>query len=70
MIAVDFDAKKLWMGVNGTWLVGDPANGLVPTAYNWSGTPDWAASLRGYYNGTRSQISLTQLYRPSGFLPW
>ena len=54
MIAVDFDAKYFWFGVNGTWQnSGDPAAGTGYVISNWSGTPSYYVGVR-LYNASES----------------
>lgn len=38
MVAVDADAQKIWLGLNGDWLDGDPATGNNPTYSGSYGT--------------------------------
>ena len=71
MIAVDFDAKKLWFGSDGTWLAsGDPANGANPSAYSWSGTPSWYVCFRPYFSTDAATLLVSPSYKPSGFSQW
>ena len=71
MLAIDFDAKKLWFGADGTWLAsGDPASGSNPSAYSWSGTPSWYVLFRPYFSTDAATLLLSPSYRPSGFSQW
>lgn len=72
MIAIDFDAKQLWTGHNGTWhLSGDPATGTNPRVWAWSGTLSLAPACRLYYTGNTAEVSGEALYAlPSGFQLW
>jgi len=47
MFAIDFDAKLIWFGVNGTWQnSGDPAAGTGHVFSAWTGTPTWYLGFR------------------------
>jgi hypothetical protein len=70
-VAIDRDAEKFWIGVNGSWTqsngaVGDPANDLNPnmdySAGDWSQATKWLPHLSGYSGATG--LSSPQ------FLPW
>lgn len=72
MIAADFGAGKVWVGMNGTWDgSGNPASGTNPLATGISGTyAAWVAvttlvTVTG--NFTRSDMAHTV---PTGFLAW
>lgn len=46
MIAIDFDAKLLWIGENGTWLSGgDPAVGTSPHFAGWTQDHPWSVAV-------------------------
>jgi hypothetical protein len=72
MIAVDFDAKKLWFGVDGTWLAsGNPAAGTNASASGWSSTPTWYITFRPYFNGDAATLQGAPNYAaPTGFSRW
>jgi hypothetical protein len=72
MIAVDFDAAKLWLGMDGTWRnSGDPAAGTNPHIYGWSATSLMPATDCGAFDDTQSvTIPETFAYTPAGFDPW
>jgi hypothetical protein len=71
MIAVDFDAKKLWFGADGTWLAsGNPAAGTGASASGWSGTPTWYITFRPYFNGDAATLQAAPIYTPAGFSRW
>lgn len=71
MIAVDFDAKRLWFGSDGTWLVsGNPVAGTGASASGWSGTPTWYIVFRPYFDGDAATLLASPTYTPSGFTAW
>jgi hypothetical protein len=72
MIAVDFDAKNLWFGSDGTWLAsGDPAAGTNASASGWSSTPTWYITFRPYFNGDAATLQGAPNYAaPTGFSRW
>jgi len=72
MIAVDFDAKKLWFGSDGTWLAsGDPAAGTGASASGWSSAPTWYITFRPYFNGDAATLQGAPSYAvPTGFSRW
>ena len=72
MIAVDFDAKKLWFGADGAWLAsGDPAAGTGASASGWSSTPTWYITFRPYFNGDAATLQGARNYAvPTGFSRW
>jgi hypothetical protein len=72
MIAVDFDAKKLWFGVDGTWLAsGNPAAGTGASASGWSSTPTWYITFRPYFSGDAATLQGAPNYAaPTGFSRW
>lgn len=72
--AIDFDAQRIWVGLNGTWKTGDPGNGTSPT---WNEIPDdewWCAvAITGDNNSLitlRDTASLLAYLPPSGFRVW
>jgi hypothetical protein len=71
MIAVDFDAKKLWFGADGSWLAsGNPVAGTGASASGWSGTPTWYIAFRPYFNGDAATLQVQPSYAPTGFSRW
>ena len=72
MIAVDFGAKKLWFGSDGTWLAsGDPAAGTNASASGWGSTPTWYITFRPYFNGDAATLQGAPNYAvPTGFSRW
>jgi hypothetical protein len=71
MVAIDFDAKKAWLGVNGSWTSGsNPATGTSPNVFNWNGTPSMRAGARLYYNQDSITIVSNPTYLPLGFDTW
>ncbi len=73
MIAVDMDADKAWLGVNGTWAFsGDPAAGTNPWLDAVSGTVYPATSV--YETNVsftlRTKVSQFGTAPPSGFSAW
>ena len=72
MLAVDFDAKKLWFGANGSWLAsGNPATGANPSASGWSSSPTWYVILAPYRNADAGTLQAMPNYEvPSGFSRW
>jgi hypothetical protein len=72
MIAVDFDAKKLWFGSDGTWLAGgNPAAGTGASASGWSSAPTWYITFRPYFNGDAATLQGAPNYAaPTGFSRW
>lgn len=70
-IAVDLDNRKLWIHVNGTYLVGDPVAGTSPQA-QWTTTGlALKPGVRSYFsNGNQVTLPTTFNYTPSGFQPW
>lgn len=74
MVAVDFDAGKIWFGTRGLWQTGsDPATGTAPH-YTFSPNPTLYAALSENDNPTQltSQFASGQLTHspPSGFSAW
>jgi hypothetical protein len=71
MVAVDFDNKKAWLGLNGSWTTSsDPAAGTGANVSAWTGTPSFRVATRVFYNSDAVTIVESQAYRPSGFEPW
>jgi hypothetical protein len=71
MIAVDFDAKKLWFGADGTWLAsGNPSAGSGASASGWTSTPTWYITFRPYFNGDAATLRALRTYTPAGFSHW
>jgi hypothetical protein len=72
MIAVDFDAKKAWFGINGTWQnSGDPVAGTGFMASAWPGSPMWAIGLKLFFGNSAAELPTTPAYTPpSGFTYW
>ena len=71
MMAVDMDAKKLWMGKDGIWLYGDPEAGSTYMYGDWTGTPTLSPAWRLYYSGSNITINTSIAYTvPSGFVPF
>lgn len=66
MFAIDFDAKLIWFGVNGTWQnSGDPAAGTGYVFSAWTGSPTWYLGFRllssgdsGTWEPTTSNITI------------
>lgn len=66
MLAIDYDAKKIWLGVNGTWAnSGDPAAGTGALRSDWTGTPSLTPSILP--SGGTVTITATPSYLPTGF---
>lgn len=76
MLAVDCDAGKAWIGVNGTWGIGNPGLGTGGMVMNgWvAGTPLWAGATIGNNIGQKAKFRTGQSGMkyaiPSGFSPW
>ena len=57
-IAVDFDAKRVWWGVDNVWSSsGNPSTGSNPTFSAWTGSPVWYAAQRLYSSGNTATIN-------------
>ena len=70
-VAIDRDAEKFWIGVNGSWAqsngaVGDPANDSNPnmdySAGNWASDTKWVPHISGFSGATGAT--------PPQYLPW
>jgi hypothetical protein len=72
MIAVDFDAKKLWFGADGTWLTsGNPAAGTGASASGWSGTPTWYIAFVSFFSDDAATLQgIPNYVVPTGFSRW
>jgi hypothetical protein len=73
MLAIDIDAKKMWMGYDGTWFTGDPATDTDPIAENMPGTsfnPGFAAQRAILGSTLRSVDADFSFPVPSGFIAW
>lgn len=73
MIAVDMDADKAWLGVNGTWAFsGDPAGGTGTWLDAVSGTvyPATSVSETNVSFTLRTKLSQFGTAPPSGFSAW
>lgn len=68
MFAIDFDAKKAWLGQGGIWLnSGDPVAGTGDVRSGWTGSPLLRPAIRLIYSGIIVTISESPSYRPTGF---
>lgn len=71
MVAVDFDAGKIWFGTAGGWAPGaNPSTGAVP---DFTFTPNTAlyAAFSESSNPQQSTVQFTSpTYGASGFSPW
>jgi hypothetical protein len=72
-IACDFDAKRLWIGIDGSYRdSGDPAAGTNPNL-TWTSVQDGRAlfpALRLYESGQSARLKSSYLHLPSGFENW
>lgn len=60
MFALDADAKKLWVGLNGTWEnSGNPAAGTGEVVSAWSSSPNWKFVARMFTAGFEYTIENT-----------
>ena len=60
MFALDADAKKLWIGKNGTWdNSGDPAAGTGEVVYGWPDGVEWMFICRIHTAGFGNTIRVT-----------
>jgi len=65
MVAIDFDAGKLWLGCAGSWIGGgDPAAGITPT-YTFSAGTQMVPHVGGY----NSNIGFNAGQRPFTYTP-
>ena len=76
-LAVDFNAGKVWISFNGTYLVGDPVSGANPIATIISpvlgSLASYPAMSLGFNGGvwTLQPTAASQKYAaPAGFTPW
>jgi hypothetical protein len=70
-LACDFDAKRLWIGVDGTYNgSGDPVAGTNPNIDSWTGAPLLYPALRCFGNGSVVTVPASNLYFPSGYSYW
>ena len=60
MVALDIDNAKIWVGVDGTWISGDPATGASPSvsSFSTSGKTFYAsAAVDPYPQGSNAKIT-------------
>lgn len=72
--AIDIALQVAWVGVNGTWLQGNPATGADPIVTGLDGTVYFvcASAFSGFSVRATLQIYADQFSFtvPSGFTPW
>lgn len=72
--AIDFDAHKVWISLNGTWLTGDPSTNTSPissslaTAYYYIGISGESGSAANMT--IRARDADLQYPKPTGFVSW
>lgn len=72
MFAYDSAAQRIWVGMNGTWLVGgNPAAGTLPALVNTGSSLYLAVSMHQPQSGAEETVTIRQTPRyevPAGFV--